>query len=325
MTFMIKRLLGDDFPTPSSHPIMHYEFKRFQPGLTPSQRIRRIVSIVIVLAVLGLAGYLYATLGLTQDAGFNVPQSIWRTLFFPVLFFQIVLHVLAVWQGVRIVQDERRRQTWDKLRSTEKGIEMALQVYRLSILYRLREGIGAVLLARVIFTGGILLELTAHRGEYMDMMAASSTPEVALPVGVVLMGAFMTAGLLLPLVSIGLDVTLGLLIASLFSNRTIAGILQFLVIMARLVVTVGLLLLMTAFLQGQLTPDDTTALVLTTAYSLFADQGLLFLNAYQTDLLWQMVPYSIFIGVVLLLSVLLVAVVSDALLSLAVRRAERNG
>ncbi|MGB1287425.1 MAG: hypothetical protein ACPG7F_12880 [Aggregatilineales bacterium] len=321
---MLLRFLPENFPTLATHPLLRHEYKRLNPARRQRERLSRAAGLIFLLAMLVLSGYLYATWGLSKTAGFNPVQALWHTLFFPMIGIQWGLSVAGTILGTRVIQEERRRQTWDKLRSTSRGTKLTLETYRLTIMYRLREGLGVLMLARVVLIGGVLLELMMNRGEYLDMLTGSSHPVMPALIGVLLMAAFLCAGLLLPLASLAFDISVGLWIGTFFQNKTWAFLAQFIFIGLRLSAAFALLILMTDFLQAEWLITVPSAWALTTAYSIFADQGMLFLNSFQVAQIWQLIPYSIFIGLCLMGVALLFAWLSDGLLRLAVRRTEKN-
>jgi len=322
---MIKRLLGE-LPAwaQSDHPMLRYELQKQPQAQTMTNRLMRIVRYALPIALLVFGGYLYATNGLLEPAGINETESIWRILYFPLLIVQILLSIVALSIGIGAIDGERRRQTWDNLRATEVGASIIIRTRWVSVFYRLQSWLVFLVVGRMILTGAILIELTSHRGGYLDLITANITPEIPVILGIVILGATMTANFLLPFTGIGFDVALGLLVSVRIRNRSYAGIIQALIIMARIGVTLFLLFAMTAFLQGTLDIPDSLAWLLMFGFSSATDWGVLTMQFSLLGELWALIPYAVFVGVALLGLGLLQSLATDFLLGLATRVAERN-
>ncbi|MFN8375186.1 MAG: hypothetical protein U0694_20210 [Anaerolineae bacterium] len=79
------------------------------------------------------------------------------------------------------------------------------------------------------------------------------------------------------------------------------------------------------FAQAGLAPDSPLPWLLVTGYAALGDWGLYFLEVGANGMVWATVPYSVFIGVVLLLFCFVLALLTDAMIAWAVRRAEHTG
>lgn len=306
------------------NPLLRYELSRFDPELNRKERIFRVVTWVLLLAFLILAGYLYATNGLRSPFTKPYTFDIWRMLFFPVLIVQLIARVTGLSLGMNSVRNERRRQTWDNLRATERGAEIGLRSRWVSVLYRLRRLIFAVMSGRLILIGAILYELTSMQGGYLDILIAKSEPSISLELGVILLSSFMTALIVMPITAIGVDIALGLFISTVIKNRAFAGLAQVLVLTFRVVSTVALFWLTWGFMNDSISLNGTQALGAIGAFSVLGDWGLLLSQLSQTGQLWASVPNSIFLGFGLLLMSLLQVAIASGLLSLSVYFAERN-
>ncbi|MDQ7027495.1 MAG: hypothetical protein Q9P44_18280 [Anaerolineae bacterium] len=323
---MIKRIFGD---VPNwakrENPLLRYEIVRNQPHLTSRARLVRMSGWALIFAFLLLIGYAITTDGFQRGLQMPYTVDIWRILFYPILILQVVLRVAGLSMGVNAISDERRRQTWDNLRSTEMGTEISLRTRWISVLfYRLRGLLVSVMLARIVLVMAILYELTSFQGQYLDILTTRSTPSVPLEFGVILLAGLMTAIVLMPITATGVDVALGLLISSTIRNRALSGILQVLVLIFRVGTTVLLLLLMLQFQNDLLALDSTSAWLLSSGFAVFGDWGLTLTQLTQTGQMWAEIPYSVFIGGLLLLVTLLQVMMASAFLALAVRIAERN-
>ncbi len=320
---MIKRLLGE-LPTWAKleHPLLRYELSRQKPHESRSSRRWRVMGEVLLFVLLILGGLVYATLFFTQPAGDNWTRGFWRVFFFPTLILQIILSLSAIYLSVESVNGERRRQTWDNLRVTEVGAEMTLRTRFAAIFYRLRIILITIIVIRVAMIAALLWELTSHRGGYLDLLTATITPEMPLPLNIALLAGFLSAALLLPITQTGLEISLGLLIAAAFRNRTYAVICQMVYVVLRVSIPYVLLLGVTRFMTGELALSEPVAWGLFSSYTAFADQGLLLLQLRDAGEIWALIPYSIFSGILLLVYALAQSALSDFLMALAVKRAE---
>ena len=106
-------------------------------------------------------------------------------------------------------------------------MEISLRSRWVSVLfYRLRGLLFSVLLARVVLVLAILYELTSFQGDYLEILVNRSIPVIPVELGVVLLAGMMTAIIIMPITAVGVDIALGLLIASGIKNRAFSGILQ---------------------------------------------------------------------------------------------------
>lgn len=322
---VLKTILGElpDWAAPKN-PLLRYELSRFEPEMSRRGRIFRIGMWVFFLAALVLAGYSYASHGFQQPLETPYTLDIWRILFFPVLILQIILRVVGLSLGVDAVRDERRRQTWDNLRATEHGAEIGLRTRWVSVFYRLRGLIFTVMTARIVLLGAVLYEVTSMQGTYLDLLAAKSVPSISLPLAIILLSALMTATIILPITALAVDIALGLLISTAISNRAFAGLAQALILTFRLVSTITLFCLIWGFMNHEINLEGTQALALVGALSAWGDWGLTLTQLSQSGQLWADLPYSVFVGLALLLFVIVQVSIANGLMILAIRFAERN-
>lgn len=323
---MIKLLFGE-VPewARQSHPLLRYEMARNRENQQLPARFGRILVWALALIVLGLGGYAYATAGFQR--GFQIPYTadLWKMLLLPAFFVGLLMRLAGLSLGLGAISNERRRQTWDNLRSTELGAELALRTRWVSILfYRLRGFLLISLLARLVLVGGLLYELTSMQGAYLDILANRSNPALSLELALVLLAAFMTAFMLLPITATGFDIALGLFVSTRLQNRAWIAIVQVLLIVFRAGSMLILMLLTLNFLDGSLELSELPALALLSSGAAFSDGGLSLSHLTRTGQYWSQIPYSIFIGAGLLLLVLLQVALTSLLLHLSVRAAERN-
>jgi len=321
---MFKYLTGQLPPwARPDHPLLQYQLRSNRSD-SRQARLFRAFGVIVIVALLVGGGYLYATNFLQDPAGSNLTDSIWRVLFFPALIIQVILRIVAFSVGVGSIAQNRRNQTWDNMRATEKGAEIALRTRWAAVFYQMRGVIGGVLFVRLILIIGILYDLTAFRGGYLDMLTANIIPEIPVSIGVLLLSALMTAGMLLPLTGLGVDMALGLLISTAIRQRTYAGLIQALYVVIRVALVVGLLYVLTQFIQGELQLQDWLAWLLVSGFTAFGDWGLILMQLGSAGELWAIIPFAVVIGLVLLVFALIQAILTDVLLNLAVKVAERR-
>jgi hypothetical protein len=323
---MLQRVTGQ-FPAWArrDHPVLRYELGR-RPPLSRRARLLRAFINVVIVGVLVLVGVLVATNLGTQPAGQNPTETLNAVLYIPLLVIQAILRVAAVAQTSGAVGEERRRQNWDNLRATPTGAELALRARWAAVFYRWRLTLALLLLARAVLIGAILWDLMAFQGRYLDLLINGITPELSLVVAVLLMSFLMTAALLLPLTAVGFDAAVGLLISAWFPGRTFNTLAQALYILLRLGLIIGLGVLARSFLEGGLQGvSDVGAWLIVGANGAVGDWGLSFLYLGRYGEIWAIIPFGIFLGLALMLFSLLQAAVTDGVLALAVRQAQRRG
>lgn len=306
------------------HPVLRYELGKSK-RLSARARLLRLLAALTLALLFGAAGYLIATGLLTHPAGQSVVEAANAVAFWPLLFLQFVAGLVALILTTGAVGDEVRRNNWDNLRSTARGAELALRARWAATLYRLRYLLGAIVLVRLLLVGGILYDLTAFEGRYLDLLMNGITPELSLVAGVLLLALLMTAALIAPVTAVGLDAAFGLLLSVSVRRRTYSLLLQALVVLVRLAVMAALLYTMTRFAAGVLEADGAPAWLLAGGYGALVDSGLAFLNLGFYGELWLTVPYGIALGLALLLFALVQALLADQLIALAVRYTERHG
>ncbi len=323
---MLQRITG---PLPAwarrDHPVLRYEIGRHPPAKRAIKFLRAFINIVGI-GLLLLIGTLVATNLGTQPAGGHPTDILNNVLYIPLLAIQAILSIAALAQTAGAVGDEMRRQNWDNLRATPTGAELAFRARWAAAFYRLRTGIGLLLIVRVILVGGILYDLTAFQGRYLDLLINGIVPELSLVVAVMLMAFTLTAAILLPLTAIGFDAAFGLLIAAIFPGRTTNTLAQALYILVRLAVIVSLGVLARAYMVGDLpSVSDAGAWGGLAANGAVGDWALSFLSLERYGEIWATVPFGIFLGVVVMGFALIQAALADGILALAVRRAQRRG
>ncbi|NWF67503.1 MAG: hypothetical protein HXY40_00315 [Chloroflexi bacterium] len=326
---MIRLLNLPEWARPDN-PVLRYVLGS-QPPITRRARMVRFFLLTLAGIVLIFFGYMLATNMFQVPPGQHATDTLLNILFWPTIIIQVIVSIGALGLTASAISEEQRRQTWDSLRSTRSGITLALRARWIAVFYRMRGLLALLMLVRVILIVGILVDLTAFRGGYLDRIINNITPDVDSVVGVVLLSFWMSAALLLPIVALGFDAALGLLISTFAQGRGASVITQVVLALLRLAVVGALLLLMAQFLQNGLTAPAGTPLtqpldwLLTAAYAVFGDWGLYFLEMENNGTMWATVPYGILIGVVMLAACFVLALLTDLLIAWAVRRAERVG
>lgn len=323
MTSWMRRVLGPipDWAQPTN-PLLRYEITRAQPDDHPRSRFVRVTGNVLLLSTTLLIGIFIATDGLQTPAGNNFIDASWQVIVIPIFALQVLLRVLALVVGFNSIGDDRRRHTWDSVRATELGTAIALRARWLSVLYRLRGLFLLTIGARIVLVGGVLIQLTSHRGAMLDAMLLNAVPVLPTIAGVLLLAAIITGAMLLPVTAAGFDAALGLLIAAAIPSRTFGAIVQLLAVAARVALTVGVTLAALAWLTGGLMLPEPVAWGVFGLFSTSGDLGLYLLNLPQAGSLWALLPYSIFFGVLLTLWALLQVRLTDILLARAVHFAD---
>jgi hypothetical protein len=318
------------------HPVLRYELGK-ESAVSRRSRLIRFGLIVLLGALVIAGGYYIATQGLTQPPGQHPTESMMNVLYYPTLVFQVVASIAAISLTAGMVAEEKRRQTWDNLRATRGGAQLALRARWAAVFYRLRWLLVLLVGVRLLLIGGMLFDLTAFRGGYLDRLLNGITPDVGLVIGVMLLSFWMTASLLLPFTGVGLDAALGLLVSTIVQGRAYGVLTQVLLALIRVAIIAGLVVLMNQMLDGRLVVNSTigqqgllampesSAWFLTATYGGLADWGLRFLEVGFGGQLWATIPYGVFLGLALLVFAFMQAALTDVVLALAVRRAETVG
>lgn len=322
---MLQRLTGQlPIWARYDHPVTRHELGTARPVPRRIQLIRAAGVIILALLLL-VGGYAIATDFFRNPPGQNLTESALAILFWPLLLVQIIMQVAALTLTVNTVSDQKRRQTWDNLRSTAGGVNLMLRIRWAAVYYRLRSLLAGLLVVRLLLILGILYDLTAFQGKYIDLLVNGITPELSPLVAALLLAFLMTAALLLPLTSLGLSAAVGLLFSVWIQQRTYSAVTLLTGIVLRTALAVGLLVGATQFIQGRLPLPDAAAWGLMGTFAAFGDWGLSFLNLGFFSEIWTAIPFGIFLGVALLAFAILQSALTDWVLAFAVRLAERSG
>ena len=301
------------------HPVLRHILQRSRVHDTRARWLLRVGVQVLALAALVLLGYQIAT-----NFGTRPVHTLHAVLYWPLVLLGVLVGLAAMTVTGNAVSVEKARGTWDSLRVTSHGAGLTFQARWMAAFYSLRGPLAILMAARVVFVLGILIDLAQYyRGRYLDLLISGITPAVSVPVGAVLLAATMTAVLLQPLVAVGLDAAIGLLISVVVREprydilvRTVVGLVR--VGLAVLAISVGTQAFEAA--QGFTTAGMWGGVL---AQSLIGDQGLRLINLEESGMLWVALPYGIFLGLVLLLFTLAQAWLAGRIVSWAASLAER--
>lgn len=308
----------------AENPLMRYELGR-AARLPRRKQYIRIAGFVVLILLLYWGGFVIATNFFQNTPGQNLTESLIAVIFWPTLVIQGMMQIVSLTLTVNTVSEQKRRQAWDNLRATEGGVALAFRTRWATVFYRLRPLLAIVLGMRLILIVGILIDLTAFQGRYIDLLINGVVPDISPVVAALLLAFMMTASLLLPLTSIGLDAAVGLWVSVTVQQRIYSVMTQMIVIILRLAVVIGLTIGATQFIRGDLTLSDSAAWGLMGAFAGFGDWGLSYLHLGFYSEIWATIPYAIFMGIALLIFAMAESALTEWVLNLAIRRGERNG
>ena len=333
---MLERLIG---PLPAwarrDHPLLRYELRG---SGKPRRHLLRIIGALLLALLLIVFGYAVATEFFSRDLSPNLTETANRIAYPPLLLLQIVLGIAALSTTIGAVGEIDRKQQWDSLRVTPSGADLTLRTRWAAVFYRMRPLLAVILIGRVLLIVGILWDLTAFQGQYLDLLISGIVPQMSIVVpvgdppldlgvaaGVMLLAFMLTAAILLPFTSVGFDAAFGLLISTAIKNRTYNSMIQFGLIVFRLALTAALVLAAFQFIAGDVTLSEGLAWALMLLFGALADWGLYFLHLSSFGEIWAIVPYGVLLGLALVIFALVQAFIADRLLLLAIRRAQRRG
>jgi hypothetical protein len=324
---MIKRIIGE-LPVwmRPSHPLLRYRLDNQTDSMSTSARLVRAFFIIAALGVFLFLGYASAS-DLFERNPFDLPYSqlLFNLIFWPALVLQIGLQLTVLLMSINTIGEERRRQTWDALRTTTEGAALTLRTrWSALIFYRLRFPVILLILLRVVLITGLLYDLTAFQGDYLRNLTGTIVPDVTLPLAVLLVAMAMTASLLLPVTALGFSAALGLLVSTFVKQRTYIVLTQIVLAAIRVTIVAALVIMVEQFRVDALAVDDVVLWLILFGFAALGDWGISFLYiGFFGAQVWAQVPYGILLGLALMIYVLVQAVLTDFILSYAIRRAER--
>lgn len=303
--------------------VLRYVLRRERgPWNRISQRAIRLGGGGLVIAVLVMSVMSYQTdnpLGMSRPAG----STLFTVLYFPLVMLQVAALAFALFSTSYLIVSERERGTWEELKITWGGAEKLVRARWAAVFYQVRLILIVVVVARLIFAGLVLVDLTRYQGYYLDFYVDGVTPAVNINLAVGLVGALLASSLLQFPVWVGLNAALGLLLSTLVRRRATAILYP--------LVAFGLQLLAWVFVMTA-GADVLDARLNTVAYtdfpwfSLFGmatlgDQSLRLMDLQTSAQMWTEVDYGIFLGGALLAALLIEAALANLLFHRAIRRA----
>ncbi len=300
------------------HPVLRHLIQRRRSREAGWRRALRHGLLLTTVALVVLFGYQLAT-----GFGTRPVRTLHSVLYWPLVFGGVVVGLGAMALTGNAISLEKAQGTWDSLRITAYGAGLTFQARWVSVFYMLRGPLGALFLARLVFVAGILLDLIQYyRGRYLDLLLSGITPAVSMPVGAVLLAATMTAGILQPLVAVGLDAAVGLLVSVVVRQPRYDIPVRAALGLGRVTLAALALLIGSQALEFPpwMTPLGTWAGLL--FQSVFGDQGLRLLSLEESGALWADLPYGLLFGLVLLFLTLSQAWLAGRIVAWAARLAE---
>jgi hypothetical protein len=301
------------------HPAMRHTLG------APTGMTRRAVLIQFMTALVLLVMAVLLNSGvLQQSIALPISQILMDSLFLPTVFGQLMLSLIVMIYTSSVINEERRKQTWDTLRATRSGINLAMRArWSAAIFYRLSGFVLALYLVRLVLVGALVIDLTAFGGDYLALISGGGvTPQLPVVVVILLLALSMSASFILPLTGLGLDAAFGLLLSTFIQNRVFLTLAQVILGLARFAVA-GLLFVWLIQQTDIVTMTSSVSAWLSmVGFGAFTDWGLRYLNLNIYSEYWAMVQYSIFVGAGLLVVAFAQALLADVLVSLAVRRGE---
>lgn len=332
-----------DFARPG-HPVMRYLMLREGRKQSRQGRALRVVAILLMLVLLFLTGWLISTeFGRTPLVTPNPLDVVFLVLYWPLVAIQFLVRILALNTTVGVVAAEVRNGTWDTLKITTDGVLLTMKARWATAFYRLWLLLTVLLIARIVFVGIALVDLSSFQGRYLDLLLTGSVPfgppnfpaDASIIVGILVVAMMMTAAILSPFTTIAFDAALGMLIGSIARGRFVGTVAQVVVMSVRFILTgwalwVGAALLsMTPYvdLASRLSGGIENKPFLGWLGTFFGiaegDLGLTLMHLPHVLKVWLDFDYGILIGVAFLGYVLLQALFANLLIRWAGRRAVR--
>ncbi len=320
---MRTRLLRWLLPQWGENPLLDYDW--MHPQASQSRR-GFAMQTLLILALLGVAGIGYASATGLMAGSLNISALIWQSLYYPVMGLQLLTALAAIALGAGSLSARSQGGTWDHLRVTESGAGLALRASWLSILYRLRAPIAAVLLVRLVLALGMLLDLPAFGSHYVKMLGgAAMNPSSSWHVSLVCLAFGGAAAAMLPLSMSALCAALGIVLSLALREGLFVSVGQSLLGVALVVCVCVMSFAVSQMLQGQLNMPNFVSLPLFISYSAVGDWGLSLMQLGSVGEVWQRMPLGATIGVGLTGLALCLALLADGLMRLAERLTEGRG
>lgn len=319
---MLTRIVNWLLPQWAKNPLLDYEW--FQPRRSDSRRAFALQLLALAI-FLGGAALLYAAATAAMEERQGTTRLVWQSLYFPTLILQWLTAFSALLMGAAAFDAQRQGNTWDNLRVTEIGAGLALRARWTGIHYRLRAPIAALLIVRLILALGILFDLTAFGGHYVDMLSAhAAATQANRQINILSIALSVAASALLPLSMIASFTALGILLGVAIKEQIFVVLIQFL-LLALLVLFVGSAsYAVSQVLQDNLELPELVKSLLLLGYSSHGDWGLSHMQLNSLGAVWQSVSFGLFVGAGLAGLALAQALIADGMISLSERISERQ-
>ncbi len=258
----------------------------------------------LIGAALFTLGLLLISVGAATEAfraldGLRWLEQAWRSLWVAGLLLQAAA---TLWVVIAI----RPARRDDLLRATPEGLALWVRSAWLHILRRARVLLLYLVLVRVAMTGLLLVEMTAMRGRYLDLIIAfeMATP-LPLALMLLLIALGMTVALLLPLLALAFDAMLGLLMAYTLPERTFALVYQVGWVLTRWGSMAAFSWLYDRVVSREVLTSAESVLPLYAASALVGDHGATFTSLTRMSAAWgemDAAPWVVLMGAALVLA-----------------------
>lgn len=305
-----------------THPMMRYALGYRK--LTLRDILVRMLLAVLVVGIMVAAGYVY-----TSETSDSSTVAYREFMFYPLVVLQLFAQLAALSMTVNSVALERQRGTWETLQVSLVGAATAIRSRWALVFYRLRWILAAMVLGRLGYIALLMGDMTDFEGRAIDVRIIGISPEVTLEVAVFLLTALITAAILLPFVAIALDAAIGMLISTLTQRRSVGILTSLILVGGRILVTASALFLGETILTANGTKPEivemstTEGWVRTVFLTLQGDLGLRLLNLETLGNLWADLENGIYLGGVVLVGTILMAVIGNGFVLFAARRAAK--
>ena len=313
------------------NPVLRYTLQRFGRRRARRRAIRWLLRTLLALTLAGVLAFSYRAYqnGSALLVSRANTSALFAILYFPLLVAQLLTLIWALLLTSSMLPHEKQRGTWEPLKITSHGAEMAMRARWAAVFYQLRWALLLLLVPRLLFTGQMLVDLTDYHGRHLDLYMMGITPELPVEAGVLMLAAFVTAALLQLLVAVGLNSAIGLLISTVFRSQQMAFLVQVLALLAQIVVF-GL-----AIVAGLSVLDQNPGFAQQTGQSAFerwlslllmagiGDHGLRLMDLRTFLETWPDISYGVFLGFGVLVLMGVQAVFTNGVLEWAARRAAR--
>ncbi|MCU0495978.1 MAG: hypothetical protein MUF87_01350 [Anaerolineae bacterium] len=300
-------------------PALRYVMGNYAKRARQILWLQLVVGIALVIGVGVIGGRL-----LSQDQGLPASAILMNALYPAAVLGQILMSVFMLMMTMGVINEEKRRQTWDNLRATDTGTQITLRArWFAAVFYRLFLLLVIIYSVRLALVGALLYDLTAFSGDYLALISGGSVQPLLPVEAIIILTAFsLTASFILPLTGLGLDAALGILLATFINHRVWIALTQMVLSIARFAMVIGLFLLMQNLVDPTNASEPFLKWISMVGFGGFGDWGLRFLNLQSYSELWSTVPFGIFVGVGMLLIAVIQAGLTELFLSWAARRAQ---